>query len=199
MATTPPRGPSSGNGTGQRISTRPTVGPGTKAPAPGVKPAAKIPEKPEAKPAAKQALPRGLTPKQLLQMGRRFWGRNSQWVKLARAKKVGDAKTQSALAVIAYSTHDNYGIKKKPRDITRYLVNVHSLDNPGVPLSKSRRIKVSCQCKSHKFGCEYKLAKLGAADIVYSNGRPPETYFPNTPAVCKHVYKTVLEILRRGL
>lgn len=143
--------------------------------------------------------PRGVTVRQLLTMGRRYWGRNSQWVKLMRPRKAGGPDAQTSIAVVTYSSHDNWGIRKRPNEILRYLTTVVSMDNPGIPLHKARAVKVSCQCKSHKYGCEFKLHKLGAADLVHSNGRPPVTYMVNIPSVCKHVYKVCLEVVRRGL
>jgi hypothetical protein len=142
---------------------------------------------------------KGVSPRSLLSLGRRYWGRNSQWVKLTRPKSSAPKGSAPILSTVAYSTHDNFGIRKRPNQINRYTVTVTSKDKPDVPISKAKWVTVSCQCKSHKFGCEYKLWKMGGAELIYSNGRPPVSYMVNIPAVCKHVYKALLTIVQKGM
>ena len=63
------------------------------------------------------------------------------------------------------------------------------------PVIDAPSVVVSCACRDFMFRWEWVLNKRGSADIIYGNGRPPDTSNPNyLPGVCKHLFKILLKI-----
>ena len=77
---------------------------------------------------------------------------------------------------------------------------VIGLDKSGAgPLSKQKRLMVSCTCEFFLFYCEYALWTWGAATIKFSNGEPAVVRNPgNIPMVCKHLVAVLRTIKEQG-
>lgn len=112
---------------------------------------------------------------------------NKPWHKLHNCKML---KCQA----VSYKVGDQ--VKKvKP---VKHLVTVTALEQ-DTPLSESP-VLVSCSCEYFAFTCEVALKKKGNARIQYSNGDMPEVTNPRLrPSVCKHLYKVLMEVHKRGL
>jgi hypothetical protein len=142
---------------------------------------------------------KGLTLKQLLRNTPRFRRETGEYeVTLSKVKK---AKTTGAglPALTAIAVHKdpfmpNKTIKKRPV----YLIGLDSHDKP---ISKQRRVMVSCNCEDFVFyGGEYACALHGAAKIIYGNGEPPRITNPsNVPFLCKHLSALAYHAIKKGL
>lgn len=73
------------------------------------------------------------------------------------------------------------------------------LDDPFKPISKQKRVLVSCPCENFVFMWEYADAEHGAARIIYGNGEPPSFTNPgHAPGLCKHLIALATQIKRNG-
>ena len=60
-------------------------------------------------------------------------------------------------------------------------------------------VKVSCDCESFTYYCEWALHRQGAADIFYSTGEAADSRNPRgIPSLCKHLYALAKEIRTGG-
>lgn len=67
----------------------------------------------------------------------------------------------------------------------------------GLPVTKSKAVKVSCTCKRFLYYYEYVLSQKGAADIIYSNGDPALSTNPSGYlGVCKHLLAVFTKIAK---
>lgn len=79
-------------------------------------------------------------------------------------------------------------------------VTVIGLDDPSKPISKQKRIMLSCPCENFVFQWEYALAEHGAARIIYGNGEPPSFTNPgHLPGCCKHSVAVLRKIKAEGI
>lgn len=73
------------------------------------------------------------------------------------------------------------------------------LDDPFKPISKQKRVMVSCPCENFVYMWEYADAEHGAARIIYGNGEPPNFTNPGSaPGLCKHLMALADLIKRNG-
>lgn len=83
--------------------------------------------------------------------------------------------------------------KGPPRKYEHFLIA-----RDGKQVSKSKAIKISCQCPRFMYYYEYALAQKGAADIIYSNGEFPSTTNPGlVPSMCKHGLALMYTVLKK--
>ena len=69
----------------------------------------------------------------------------------------------------------------------------------GTPISKQRKVLVSCDCENYKFVWEYANTVNGASRIKHCNGQPAHVTNPgNRPGLCKHLAAIAHDILRKG-
>ncbi|WYW00782.1 hypothetical protein Illi2_00100 [Pseudomonas phage vB_PpuM-Illi-2] len=77
-------------------------------------------------------------------------------------------------------------------------VKITALDRAS-KVSRAAGIKVECDCEDHCFTWEVALYRVGAADIVYSNGEKPIVKNASmVPLVCKHVLRLLMAIKAKG-
>lgn len=73
------------------------------------------------------------------------------------------------------------------------------LDDPFKPISKQKRVLVSCPCENYVFMWEYANAEHGCARIIYGNGEPPDFTNPgHAPGLCKHLMALADQVKRNG-
>lgn len=81
-----------------------------------------------------------------------------------------------------------------------YNVTVIGLDDPNKPISKQKRVMLSCPCENFVYQWEYALAEHGAARIMYGNGEPPSFTNPgHLPGCCKHSVAVLKRIREQGI
>lgn len=96
-----------------------------------------------------------------------------------------------------------------PQDTLTYRVQTYSKHNKHIhnctifvmdhkfqAFSPESKVIVDCSCSSHKYQCEYNLAKRGNALLWRSNGEPPMVN--TTLLCCKHTYIALRVLLRRS-
>ena len=127
---------------------------------------------------------KGLTAKYLLKMTPSYVRNRGGSVALVSAKK---SKKYNIWKTI---TRTNI-LGEKPR---KHMQEITLLS--GESVSKSGKIKVSCDCGFFLYVCEVALYLQGAADIIYSNGELPKTTNPKkVPLVCKHLHTVLKRII----
>lgn len=98
--------------------------------------------------------------------------------------KTGFDKKDVPTAIAKTYTPREYIIGNKivrARDQNKYTSSVKFID-------KKLNCKVSCSCPDFMYRHEWVLAQLGAADIIYGNGQPPDhTNRDHRPGLCKHL------------
>lgn len=97
--------------------------------------------------------------------------------------------------------YDGFVIKTKTRDtkkMRRYECVVAS--KTTLPVHRSRKVFVSCNCDRFLYYYEYALTQHGASEIKYSNGRFPVEKNPTLiPSACKHILCAMHEIVQNKL
>lgn len=107
-------------------------------------------------------------------------------------------KTGKALPVIMAKVRHKDPLRPS-KEVRDYEVMFVGLDDPNKPISKQRRVMVSCPCANYVFMWEYANAEHGAARIIYGNGEPPDYTNPtHTPGLCKHAMALALKIKNNG-
>lgn len=130
-----------------------------------------------------------LTISQLLRYTFPVAKRNSALVSLSHIRR-GVNKAKQAKIIAKAQTHDQRG-----RAAQVYTCSCTALDAKKLFTGP---VKVSCSCDYFMYTCEYALNRQGAADILYSNGEPPNDKNPTlVPSVCKHLY-TMLSDIKSG-
>jgi len=109
---------------------------------------------------------------------------NSRFVKVVQYK-AGRDKKGFAVAMAKTYTLREVNVHRKlvnSRDTNRYVSHVKFLD-------KKLNVEVSCSCPDYMFGgWEWSNAQVGAAQIIYGNGEPPDIRNPgHKPGLCKHL------------
>lgn len=99
--------------------------------------------------------------------------------------KTGRDKKGFATAVAKTFTPKEYNVHHKlvqAKDQKPYVSSVKFID-------KRLNVKVSCSCPDYVFaGWEYANHTVGAADIIYGNGEPPNEKNPEMRVgLCKHL------------
>lgn len=139
---------------------------------------------------------KGMSLRQLLMKTPALMKNNSVDVVLETLK---EGKTKSGLKAIqakAYSV-DDYRPSKTKRVHQLYIIG---MDSQTAPVSKQRRVLVSCSCESYCFTFEYANSFHGASRLIYSNGEPPSFTNPALlPGLCKHLVALADEIRSKGL
>lgn len=121
---------------------------------------------------------------QLVAKSERMRKLNSNLVKIV-GYKTGFDKKGVPTAICKSYTPKEYIIGNRivnARDKNRYTTSIKFID-------KKLNVKVSCSCPDFTFaGYEWVLAQLGAADIIYGNGDPPDVRnASHKPGLCKHL------------
>ncbi len=125
-----------------------------------------------------------LTIRQLLRSTFPVAKRNSAWVEFVNLRRGKNRAGQPKYLTNAYTNARAPGQKNKPP--ARHQCSVVALDKKK---GWNGYVLVSCSCEYFTYTCEYALHAHGAANIVYSNGEPPEDKNPRlTPSLCKHLY-----------
>lgn len=122
-----------------------------------------------------------------------------------------NAKTTNILRVSKIKTSDGHLLVKArvqsdplpgyPKNTKpKYLVTIESL-NADKTSKKRSSVKMSCECDFFVFyGVEYVLNSKGAAEIVFSNGKPPNIRNPGQLIFpCKHLFKLGLHVIRNKM
>lgn len=99
--------------------------------------------------------------------------------------KTGIDKQGIPTAVSRTFTRVEYTVTKRfipARDQNRYTSSVKFLKKSPM------YVKVSCSCPDFLYRWEFALEQVGAADIIYGNGEPPDDTNPKyNPSLCKHL------------
>lgn len=75
----------------------------------------------------------------------------------------------------------------------------HVVARDGLPVHKSKKIHVTCQCYRYLYFYEYALHTVGASDIIYSNGEFPVEKNPSLiKSTCKHLLAVMMRIRAEG-
>lgn len=102
-------------------------------------------------------------------------------------------KTKGGMPAISGTSRD---LKTKPMRV--HKMQVIGLDTDA-PISRQKRIKVSCSCEFFMYYSEYALWTWGASNIKHSNGQPAVVRNPgNHPVLCKHLVRALVEIKQQG-
>lgn len=98
--------------------------------------------------------------------------------------KTGFDKKKIPTAVAKTYTPKEYVIGmrlRRARDQNKYVSSIKFLN-------KKLDVKVSCSCPDYMYRFEWANAQLGASDIIYGNGDPPDvTNAEHRPGMCKHL------------
>lgn len=139
---------------------------------------------------------KGMSLKGLLRNTPALMHHNAQDVRILSMKKL---KTKSGLrAIKAKVIHQD---PWRP-DRTKKVRNVYiiGLSDPDKPISKQRKVLISCDCENYAFTWEYANAVHGCARVIYGNGEPPTFTNPHlVPAMCKHITAVAMQIIAKGL
>lgn len=144
----------------------------------------------------------GLTIQRILRESDRKAKIRAKRVKIGNVKIGLNRNDQLTILARTWSTIDDEGNPRSPKDYYRTRVTSLDKDSSGKPLKLSvGRVMVSCSCPYFPFwGCEVPLTWRGAAKIHYSNGAPPDLRNPDyKKRVCKHTLKLFEFILRNKL
>lgn len=107
-------------------------------------------------------------------------------------------KTGKALPVIMAKVRHKDPLRPS-KEVRDYDVMFVGLDDPNKPISKQKRVMVSCPCANYVFMWEYANAEHGAGRIIYGNGEPPDYTNPaHIPALCKHAIALAVKIKNNG-
>jgi hypothetical protein len=138
---------------------------------------------------------KGLSLKQLLRTTPKLMKNNSMDVVVSKLVR---KKTKSGLPAVEAVTYtaDPYRPNKSRRDHKAYIIGIDSQDQP---ITKQRRVMISCSCENYIFTWEYANALHGASKLVYGNGDPATFTNPdNLPGMCKHLVAITKEITDKG-
>lgn len=139
---------------------------------------------------------KGCSLKTLIRNTPRMMRENGQECKVSGIKSLRTAK---GLPVVQASVKHIDPFRPNASDKT-YDCMMVGLDDPNKPISKQKRVLVSCQCENWVYMWEYACAAHGAARIIYGNGEPPTmTNLAQVPALCKHLSGFADEVMERGL
>jgi len=107
-------------------------------------------------------------------------------------------KTGKALPVVMAKVRHKDPLRPS-KEVREYEVMFVGLDDPNKPISKQKRVMVSCPCANYVFMWEYANAEHGAGRIIYGNGEPPDYTNPaHVPALCKHAMALAKRIKTNG-
>lgn len=138
---------------------------------------------------------KGLSLKQLLRTTPSLMKSNAEEVVISKLTR---KKTKSGLPAIEAVTYtaDPYRPNKTRRDHKAYIIGIDSQEQP---ITKQRRVMLSCGCENYVFTWEYANALHGASKLVYGNGDAPTFTNPgNAPGMCKHLVAITKEITTKG-
>ena len=137
---------------------------------------------------------RGVSLKKLYRNTPELYKANGADVDIVTMKK---AKTATGLPAVRAVCVHNDSIRvdrvKKPRNVV--ILGFEK----DVPLSKQKKVLVSCSCENFVFTWEYANAHHGAAKIIYGNGDAPNYTNPRLAVgLCKHLVAVTLELFDKG-
>lgn len=107
-------------------------------------------------------------------------------------------KTKKGLPVITARVRhkDPYRPNKAVR---LHDVMIVGLDDPFKPISKQKRVMVSCKCENFVYVWEYADTLHGASRIIYGNGEPATFTNPaNAVGLCKHLTALAKKVREEG-
>ncbi len=139
---------------------------------------------------------KGLTLRQILRNTPRLMHENAKEVQVVKFKRT---KTKSGLPAVKATVVHNDPFRpdriKRPREV--YIIGLESTTKP---ISKQRRVMMSCGCENFVFTWEYALAVHGAARIMYGNGQAPDWTNPHLVAgTCKHCTAIAMHLITKGI
>lgn len=148
----------------------------------------------------------GLTIRQISRQSDRKAFERALRVKIGNIQRGLNRKGQPTVLAKTWTTEDDDGTPRSPKDYYRTRVTSISVYPPGhkhegKPMKISEgRVLVACSCAYFPFwGCEVPLNAGGSARIHYSNGEEPVVRNPlNKKRVCKHLLKLFDLIMQRG-
>lgn len=120
---------------------------------------------------------------QLVSKSDRMRKANSRLVRVVGYKTGFDKQGRPTAVAKTYTPREyTSGMRLvRAKDQNKYVSSVKFLD-------KQLSCKVSCSCPDFMFRWEWSLAQVGAADIIYGNGEPPDvTNSEHRPGLCKHL------------
>lgn len=120
---------------------------------------------------------------------------NAEEVQVLSYKKL---KTKSGLpaikAIVIHKDPWRPDRIKKKREV--YLIG---LSSQKTPISRQKKVMVSCNCENWTFTWEYACAVHGCAKVLYGNGEPPIYTNPGlVPGLCKHITAIAMAAKLRG-
>ena len=121
---------------------------------------------------------KGLTARQLLSYTPRRIKENAEYVRVRKVKR----KKGENFSLAVTTTERSHATEKQP-----HYQSIEILSPKGERniFDRHTRVKLSCDCSNFLYTWEYALFKKGAADIIYSNGEPPDTTNPKRiPGIC---------------
>ena len=141
---------------------------------------------------------KGMSLKQLMRGSDppREWRANNI-VHITSIKKMATPKGLPAVAAVCW--HEDLLRPNSVKAKRPHEVRVFGLDDPNAPISKQKRVLVSCDCEDWVFVWEYAVALRGASKVIYGNGQPPtRTNISCEPGLCKHLYAVAEQVLEKG-
>lgn len=140
---------------------------------------------------------KGLSAKKLMSMTPKLFRNNSRDVVIKKLEKKATKTGLKAIIALAFSP-DSKALKPHKQTVVGLD---RDKSNKALPISKSKRVMVQCNCESYVFqGAEYANWYHGAASIIYGNGDKPVVTNPQLrPFLCKHLYKLMGKIIERGM
>lgn len=138
---------------------------------------------------------KGLSLKQLLRTTPNLMKYNSEEVIISKLTRKKTKSGLPAIEAVTYSA-DPYRPNKTRREHKAYIIGIDSQEQP---ITKQRRVMISCGCENYVFTWEYANALHGASKLVYGNGDAPTFTNPgNAPGMCKHLVAITKEITAKG-
>ena len=136
----------------------------------------------------------GLTARQMMRATPYAMKENARHVRVRSIKRLRTSKGR--FAFVSTMTDPDHAWQEQPH---HQRIDVLRPRGESDIFDKGSRLKVSCDCGNFLYTWEVALARRGAADIVYSNGRWPKVTNPQgVPGVCKHLYRLFAHLKTQG-
>lgn len=137
---------------------------------------------------------KGMSIKGLIRKTPKLFKFNAEHVVIKKLKK---SKTKTGLPAIIGKAFSEDFDGSKP---TLYDLYIIGIDSKTMPVSKQKRVLVSCNCANYVYTWEYANAFHGASKIIYGNGEAPGYTNPGyLPGMCKHLIAFSEEVLEKGM
>lgn len=146
---------------------------------------------------------KGMNLRGLVRSTPRLMINNSADVEVLQLKKTVTKSGMPAVQAACY-TDDPFRPNKVRRIHRLFVIGLDKTKSGDpdlkTPISKHKRVLVSCPCENYTFTWEYANAAHGCSRIVYSNGEPPVMTNPNlAPGLCKHLAALSFNMIKKGI